>query len=121
MTLLAVPSPSPINVTVNVSPDTALDHYTMVLADATIALAAFTVLLAIIGGIALLLQNREIKAAERQLELAQAESQATQEQLRLACEQFEAARRAARPERLRPVTQRHSSLRDVHHRLRAGP
>ena len=82
---LAVPSPSPsgINVTVSVPPDTALDTYTGVLAAATVLLAGFTVALAVIGWRALQRQDREIKA--------------TEEQLRLTREDFDARRNAALP------------------------
>lgn len=92
MMLLAVPSPSPsgINVTVNVPTDWALDTFTGVL-------ALFTIALAIIGGIALRFQRREIKAIETQLKPAQVDSGLTSEQVRLAHDEFDASRRAARP------------------------
>jgi hypothetical protein len=81
--LLAVPSPlpSPISVNVNVAPDTALDTYTGVLAAATIALAVFTVLLAVIGWRALRWQRREIEHMAAQLQLAQSQLAATEGQL----------------------------------------
>jgi hypothetical protein len=88
--IVASPTPSPINVNVNVPPDTALDRYTLALAIATDALAVFTIVLAIIGGIALRFQRREIHHVEDGLKL-------TGDQLRLARDDFDARARAARP------------------------
>src|SRR5215470_7654392 len=105
--VLAAPSPSPspidINVTVSmppisIPPDAALDNYTRALATwtetlaiLTLGLVVITLGLATIGGMALWFQRREIKHTAEQLTL-------TRGQLALSRQQFEAARKAARPD-----------------------
>ncbi len=102
---LAVPSPSPINVTVSVPPDAVLDNYTLALAIFTGLLAVFTIGLAVVGFFALRLQQHEIKANEKQLQLAQGQLSATEgqlqavrDQLRLAAADLDARRQATLPQ-----------------------